>query len=78
MGEGKPDKSGDRRRHKPAPLGRCLLRHRRTEQVLMVPFHTYIRQSRGRFCNWQLAADTIHVRPPITMSEFVLEGGDVK
>ena len=58
------------------PHGHCLLRHRRTEQTVAVPVKTYLRQCRGRFRNWQMAADSAWLRPPMTISEFIYGASD--
>ena len=49
-----------------------LLRHRRTEQTVLVSFGQYRRQAGRRFRNWRLARGNAVLRPCLTISECLL------
>ena len=46
-----------------------LLRHNRTEQLVMVTLGQYRRQAARRFRNWKLARGNVIPRPVLTVSE---------
>jgi len=51
-----------------------LLRHRRTEQTVLVSFGQYRRQAARRFRNWRLARGNAVLRPCLTVSECLVSG----
>ena len=51
-----------------------LLRHRRTEQTVLVSFGQYRRQAARRFRNWRLARGNAVLRPCLTVSECRVSG----
>ena len=51
---------------------RVMLRHRRTEQTVIVTLATYQRQWRRRYRNWRLARGNLLPRPCLTLSECLL------
>lgn len=59
--------------------GMCRLRHRHTDQLMMVPVGRYLDGCRRRYRNWRLAGQPALIRPPATISEIMLpamHGGD--
>ena len=51
---------------------RVMLRHRRTEQTVIVSLAAYQRQWHRRYRNWRLARGNLLLRPCLTVSECLL------
>ena len=49
----------------------CRLRHRHTEQMVIVPLAQYLDARAGRYRNWCVAGQPPLLRPPVTISEMI-------
>ena len=51
----------------------CQLRHRYTEQLVVVPVTQYISACAGQYQNWCMAGQPSLLRPPVTISEMIAD-----